>query len=256
MAMSYSFVDNKLYGTDDINNITKNLVGGGIAPFPTKDSYSISDLNSLSSAVVESGVCRDGFKCSLSGNVVTIAEGVLYFENGVCLTVDEGGYEVEVMPSTAGYICAHFDDEKQEAEIIFCTQLPSIGFNVMLAEISAEGVISDKRVFARSKIGTLGTNSKVTFTSSAENNCRYSGDLSRFNYALLLGTTYGGSYIYFGVFDIKTGRMVFAIEATTGTWSKPHYEGYVGPDGMRTLSLEIIDGELYVSREGVTVILV
>ncbi len=250
MAISYSFVDNKLYGTDDINNITKNLVGGGVAPFPSKESYSLSDLNSLTSALVDSGICHDGLKCSMVGGIVTVSEGILYFENGVCLTVGEDGYEVEIAPSTSGYICAHFDDAKQEADIMFYESLPTSGFNVLLAEISADGIVSDKRTFARSKVGTLGRNCMVTFIPSEENNYRYSGDLSKFNYALLLGTRPpGGTYTYYGTFDLRAGKFIYAIE-TDG-----YYKGYIR-DSVYNLSMEIIDGELYVSKKGVKVILV
>ena len=250
MAISYSFVDNKLYGTDDINNITKNLVGGGVAPFPSKSSYSLSDLNSLTSALVDSGVCHDGLKCSVSDGAVKVSEGILYFQNGVCLTVDKGGHEVQITPETAGYIAAHFDDSNQTADIIFCAKLPSSGFNVLLAEISADGTVLDKRTFARSKVGTLGENCMVTFIPSEENNCRYSGDLSKFNYALLLGTRPpGGSFTFYGTFDLRAGKFIYAIE-TDG-----YYKGYIR-DSVYNLSMEIIDGELYVSKKGVKVILV
>lgn len=255
MAISYSFVDNKLYGTDDINNITKNLVGGGVAPFPTKDSYSLSDLNSLTSALVESGVCCDGLRCSISGGSVTVSEGILYFENGVCLTVDEEGYEIEITSETKGYVCAHFDDASQEADIKFCTDIPQSGFYVLLAEISADGIVSDKRNFARSKVGTLGTNCSVLFIPTEENNYRYKGDLSRFNYALLLGKEKNAeTNLFYGVYNLKEQKFEYVIRAAkSGT--APYYKGYV-TDSTTGLIVSVTNGELYVSETGTQVLLV
>ena len=86
--IKHSFIDNALYGTEDVNNITKNLVGAGIAPFPTKDTYTAEDLNGLTSALVGSGTSLDGCKCTVSGTTVTVAPGIIYFSNGVVMTVD------------------------------------------------------------------------------------------------------------------------------------------------------------------------
>ena len=39
MAFLYSFSDDILYGTDDINSITARLMGAGVSPFDKKESY-------------------------------------------------------------------------------------------------------------------------------------------------------------------------------------------------------------------------
>ncbi|MBE7024242.1 MAG: hypothetical protein E7412_07250, partial [Ruminococcaceae bacterium] len=97
MAILYSFLDNVSYGTDDINNITRRLVGAGVAPFPAKDSYSTSDLNLLTEAVAASGVMLDGCKCSLlcngDTNEISVAQGIVYFDNGATLEVDSEGFQ-------------------------------------------------------------------------------------------------------------------------------------------------------------------
>ena len=109
MAIKYNFVDNKVYGPEDINDITRSLVGAGIAPFLAKDNYNVSDLNLLTSALVETGTSLDGCKCSIE-NVGTeemsahVAQGLVFFESGVRLEVDVDGYSVSVTPNTSGYI--------------------------------------------------------------------------------------------------------------------------------------------------------
>ncbi len=257
MGIKYSFVDNAVYGTEDINDITKSITGAGVAPFISKDSYNVSDLNALTSALVESGTQLDGCKCSVENAgtpemTIKVSQGIIFFESGVRMTVDEEGYIVSVTPSTAGYVFAHYNPSLQKADIVFGTELPTDGEYVKLAKISADGTISDKRAFARSKVGTLGENCVVSFTPSAENNYRYSGDLSKFNYALLLGTEAVADSYYFGVFDIKTRRVVFGIRAEAS--NAPYYRGYVTSDTLGA-TIEIVDGELHVGINGATVIL-
>ena len=41
MGFKYSFIDSEVYGTEDVNAITSNLVGAGVAPFLSKESYSV-----------------------------------------------------------------------------------------------------------------------------------------------------------------------------------------------------------------------
>ncbi len=257
MGIKYSFIDNAVYGVDDINDITRSVVGAGVAPFVSKDSYNVSDLNVLTSALVEAGTQLDGCKCSVENAGTTemtikVSQGIIFFESGVRMTVDEEGYTIPITPNTAGHVFAHYNPSLQKADIVFGAELPTDGEYVNLAKISADGKISDKRAFARSKVGTLGENCVVSFTASAENNCRYSGDLSKFNYVLLLGTIISTSYICYGVFDLKKREVVFGISAERG--STPYYRGYIR--NTLDITIEIIDGELYVGKEGVTVILV
>ena len=163
MGLHYSFVDDESYGTEDINNITGELTGAGIAPFPTKDSYSTSDLNGLTSALVGSGTSLDGCKCTYSAEsgTVTVAQGIIFFGNGTRLRVDADGYSVGVTDGAAGYVYAVCNTAVQTAEIKFAAALPISGDYVALCELTADGNIYDKRVFARSKVATFGTNATM-----------------------------------------------------------------------------------------------
>ncbi len=169
MAIKYSFVDGALYGTEDINDISRNLVGAGVMPFLSKDSYNVSDLNVMTSALTEAGTSLDGCKCS-SENVgtedmcVSVGQGIIFFESGVRLTVDEAGYTVAATPNTEGYVFAHFSPSLQKADIEFAAELPTNGEIVLLAELSADGSVRDKRVFARSKVATFGSNATSTIS--------------------------------------------------------------------------------------------
>lgn len=158
MAITYSFIDNETYGTDDINAITASLTGAGVAPFTSKSSYTAADLNGLTSAITGGGANLGGCLCTKSGTTVTVSEGIIFFENGARLTVDSDGYTVTVPESTAGVIYACFNNSTQTADILFAQTLPTSGYIVKLAAVSATGVLTDCRTYARSKVATFGAN--------------------------------------------------------------------------------------------------
>lgn len=167
MAITYSFIDSVTYGTDDINDITRSLVGAGVAPFLSKDSYNTSDLNVMTSALVGEGVQLGGCEVSIQNAatqemIATVAQGIIFFESGVRLTVDSDGYTLSVVPNTKGYVFAHHNTALQTAEILFAAELPTDGEYVLLAEVSSVGKVTDKRRFAESKVATLGKNAIKT----------------------------------------------------------------------------------------------
>ncbi len=270
MAITYSFVDGASYGPEDINSITSSLVGAGVAPFLTKDSYNVSDLNVLTEALVEEGVQLEGCKCAVS-NVgaqnmsVSVGQGIVFFASGARLEVDSDGYTVAVTPNTAGYIYAYFNSALQTADILFAEELPTDGESVVLAQLTVDGVLKDKRVFARSKIGTMGTNIALTvgFTPLDEPVLYWEAgslvsyilsrvedvNLSKFNFAQVctdgvLGGSNTSNILGFGewtaFFDINDGTIkyglhdgnVWAANCLYYTSSTTRYE------------LEIIEGKL------------
>ncbi len=234
MGFTYSFTDNTVYGTEDINDITKSLVGAGVAPFVSKDSYKVSDLNVLTSALVGEGVQLEGCKCTLYNKgtqnmTVTVAQGIVFFENGVRLTVDSDGYAVAVTSNTAGFVYAFYNQALQTADILFSVSIPENGGYVCLAEISADGEITDKREFARSKVATLGKNAvyngqmqKIEHylyeQDSKTAKARYAVkkaevDLSRFRYVLINSRQmHEGRPSQGGIFDIAAKQFLFCHE--------------------------------------------
>lgn len=216
MAFTYSFIDNAVYGTDDINDIAKSLTGAGIAPFVSKDSYSASDLNTLTAELVETGVSLEGCRVKAENPAttemtVTVAQGIVFFENGARLTVDAEGYALAVTPNTAGYIYAYFNQALQKAGIAFESELPQDGEYVLLAELSENGELTDKRTFARSKIATMGKNVTLNmhFSNMEHTLIRTEGntsfyavahiqgvDLSNFNYVMLVCGSLTGTEEY------------------------------------------------------------
>lgn len=236
MGIKYSFVDSVVYGAEDINDITRSITGAGVAPFLSKDSYDVSDINVMTQALVEAGVQLDGCKCSIknAGTAemsVEIAQGIVFFESGVRLEIDAEGFVVAVEPNTAGYVFANYRPALQKAEIAFAAEIPDTGETVVLAQVLQNGTIRDIRSFARSKIATVGTNVMIkrAFERLEEPiehkegryiTAKVSGiDLNRFNYAVLVSTNkYDDVFEYFPslgyssvFFDIKNQNVIFAV---------------------------------------------
>lgn len=225
MGFTYSFVDNKSYGVDDINGIVSSLVGAGVAPFTSKSSYTPSEINSLTSAVVTKGVQLDGCKCIKLGTTsVKISQGIVFFENGVTLTVDSSGYTISISSNATGYIIAEYDVSLQTAKIGFKSTLPASGIFVKLARL-ASGELIDERKFCRAKFGSIGKNACLftypktchpqlhtpnIFDSSYETyiTAKLVGvDLSVFNY-LVSGYRYKSNTGNLVLFDLKANKFI------------------------------------------------
>lgn len=251
MGVLCSFVDNTSYGTEDINDIARSLVGAGIAPFVSKNSYTVSDINALTKALAGSGVQLNGCKCSCTVSSgtrrITVNEGIMFFENGVRLEVDSSGYSLSTQATAPGYVYGYFDEALQIGQILFSKEVPKSGCVVELAYIDSSNNVSDRRLFARSKIGTLGSNITLeldfipksymdgdepyaTTTVNAVVHSRYSlgtvnVDLSKFNYVLIIMS---GAKEVAAAFSLEKGLLF-------GDW---YYNGSV------TYGLEMVNGTL------------
>ena len=149
------------YGVDDVNAIVSNLVGAGVAPFPSGDTYDVSELNSLTSALVAEGTSLDGLKVSFAENKIHIAQGIGYFENGATIVVDSDGEELDYTVAETLYVYAEYNQALNTCGFRASESEPSKGtgiYTLMLATIAADGTVTDKRVFAQSKVATWGKN--------------------------------------------------------------------------------------------------
>lgn len=264
MAFTYSFIDNKIYGTDDISDITKCLTGAGVAPFVSKESYSVSELNTLTAEMAESGVSLDGCKCTAENlgtaeMTVTVGPGIVFFDSGVRLTIDADGYVLPVTPSTEGFVFAYFSPTLQKADIVFAVELPADGEYVLLSELSISGKLTDKRSFARSKIGTLGSNVLIERSFEVMENTPieidgknlYTAayipgvDLSCFNYALLIRgeLTANGNPPTMCLLDLRGGRLPVSISGSTA-WVSNQFETVI--NYYLYYRLEVYDGKLCI----------
>lgn len=241
MGFKYSFIDSEVYGTEDVNAITSSLVGAGVAPFLAADSYSVSDLNALTSAIAEPGAELGGCKCTgvysnsaLIG--VNVSKGIVYFESGVRLAVDEEGVSLAVADGTAGYVYAYFSPSLQVAKVEFAAELPSDGEIVLLARVDENGRVWDERTFARSKIATIGANliiekeferiEPVLYEKEDESHSWYivaeinGVNLSQHSYIMV--NKKDNNFFAFAFYDIKNDKILISAETPNhGSYTVP-----------------------------------
>lgn len=157
--MNVTFLGGKTYGVDDLNDAVAKLVGVGVAPFTSKDSYNYEDLNSLTASITEEGTSLDGLKVTAADGIVTISEGIAYFENGITVEITEPK-QIEYVSNTA-YVFFKYDVSLHLATIEVSEtdydKDDTYNYYIPLALVNGS-VVTDRRSYARSKIATFGTN--------------------------------------------------------------------------------------------------
>ncbi len=150
MGYKYSFVDNEIYGTDDINAVISRLTTKGVAVCPEGRSV-VDAMNQVVSELAEPGVEFDtgSLKVSADGDNIKIARGTAFFDDGVCFMVDDEGITLPMQKGT--YVYLYRDGNRNSCYPCQEEELPQSGY-VLLAQISGDGVVSDKREFAVSKL--------------------------------------------------------------------------------------------------------
>lgn len=127
MAYSYDFKDNVVYGADDINAIRTSILTAGV----------IEETDTSCKVVAE-------------GDGVKIAGGQAVFSDGCRIAVDSEGVLKEITPGVVNYVYFLNNTLAGICEVVTETSYPEGDF-VMLAEIDAEGNVSDRREFAQLK---------------------------------------------------------------------------------------------------------
>ncbi len=128
MAYSFDFKDNILYGAEDINAIRSSLMTKGVVG-ETNDSLKVLKGE--------------------EGSII-ISEGQAIFEEGCRLAVDSDKVILEYPTGVKNYVYLYNNKLASVCEIVVSQTEPT-GDYVMLAEISAEGEITDKREFTELK---------------------------------------------------------------------------------------------------------
>ncbi|MBR4030491.1 MAG: hypothetical protein IKJ06_03750 [Clostridia bacterium] len=154
MSYTYSFFDNQTVGAFELNNITKLFVSKGIEDtFENGVPYSISKLNDIIYSKGGAGVVpqnNDTLKVTVADGVATINTGTAFFEDGTIITIVEPE-ELIIEGEGKHYVYLKSSVEENKAYPVISTTAPSGNF-VPLAEISEDGVVSDKRCYAKGKV--------------------------------------------------------------------------------------------------------
>ncbi len=162
MGYKYSFFDNQLIGADELNKaLTYMVAGNGVSPvFNAVDgTYPVSQINDINLNLVAGGVvpASDSTCCvtKIADGEVFISPGVAFFDNGTTIEIDSSG---EVLNYTAGvvnyiYLISSMSEMKAYPA---CTMEEMTdgadNYYILLAEISAEGAVTDRRIYAKGKV--------------------------------------------------------------------------------------------------------
>ena len=154
MAYTYSFFDDQTAGAEKLNKWTSLFVTEGVADcFEDGVPYSLSKLNDMVRNNCSSGVVPESdntLKVTLTGDKVSIAPGVAFFEDGSVIEITSTEV-LSFVPGKKQYVYLKSSVSENRAYPVVSEAEP--GYNcVPLAEISESGDLADKRMYAKGKV--------------------------------------------------------------------------------------------------------
>ena len=269
MSYKYSFADNEIYGADDLNAVTKRLVSSGVADsFEDGVAYNVSKLNESGEVIYTSGVVPEScltlkVVASTEGRIM-INPGIAFFDDGSVIEIEAGGEELSYTPGVKNYVYLKNDLQNNNISYPYCgTEAPQGDF-VLLAEIDENGVIFDKRVYAKGKLpgyqsvsgNIMRIQDGMTITSDStqsfiEGSATFDIGNNNFQYILSLPTD--GSSECLGMYNIadKTyaGFAYYSDNyvACNNTGLYTYCDRYVSTNIYRTIRLSLENGVLTVN---------
>ena len=157
MAYSYLFFDNQMIGAEDMNRAVQLFVSGGVADHFQNDlPYSISKLGDMIFANASTGIVPETnqtLRVEAADGTAYIQPGVAFFDDGTVITVES----TETVAYTAGqtaYIYLKSDVQENRAYPAASAEMPT-GNVVLLAEITPDGQVIDRRRYARGKVPSM-----------------------------------------------------------------------------------------------------
>lgn len=157
--MSDSFLNNQEVTEEDLNQIAIDLGYAEYSHFPEDPPQSaVSALNQITGDLTGAGLLMIGNRCkaSLSGNIISVQDGVCVFANGAKKRL-ESAVSIDYIPDTTNYIYFLNDTAGNKISLINSSEMPAVSDDyVMLATIQDKKVI-DKRKLSTSKVADFGS---------------------------------------------------------------------------------------------------
>lgn len=150
MGYKYSFADNAVYGSDDINAAISRLTTKGVTVYPTDENL-IDAMNDITSEVATSGVDFNKYSClvTIEDENIKISAGTAFFDDGMSIVIDSDGVTLALEYNVYVYLLR--DVNRNSCYPCVSAELPESGY-VLLAYIDESGNITDKREYAVSKL--------------------------------------------------------------------------------------------------------
>lgn len=149
MGYKCRFLDNASYTAQDVNSAFCGITGSGTMFSDTGDT--LDDFNTAFSELVGAGTQLCGCKAEKDGEKYKIGAGVCFLADGSQIEFDEDGYEFKPIDGEKCYVYIRRNIISNSIDIVVSENECS-SEDVPIAEISAEGEITDTRTFAEAKI--------------------------------------------------------------------------------------------------------
>ncbi len=150
--MSEVYLDNQEVTTEELNNIAIDL---GIPEFNGfgESKFGVDLLNRITADLSGKGVLNILEKCKpiLTDNTLSIAPGVIVFESGAKLRLEDYVSVAVEDVTTKSYVYAVHSSARNTVTLNIETAELTSGDYVLLCEIE-NGTMTDKRLFARSRL--------------------------------------------------------------------------------------------------------
>lgn len=227
MSIKCVFMDNEVYGADDVNQIFSRLTTQGVSLFKYTDGDNpLLDLNTAVAGYVTPGV--DSFNndsCKVyydsSNDRFFIHTGLAFMNDGSVIEINDEDYDItsEVKaiqfenPDASVYV--YFKRFPEENTIKICVDMSEENLAdesvVTLAVISGESAVSDLREYAHTKVAPCSENIIITgIMQHPEFYSTYKGD--RRKVYEIDGVFRGARYVYMVQKQSKGPRGSYAIE--------------------------------------------
>lgn len=161
---SVNFLANQYVSDVDINAVGYNLANTVYTSFANDTVYGVNELNAITSHMMNKGVKRNyKNECAVSLNegIVHIDSGLVFFENGATMAIDEEGIDLTVEDTEQQYIYLFFDEALNVAGAR-CAALPEANVSYVILGTVANGVVTQDRTFAYLNTDVKGTNEVLT----------------------------------------------------------------------------------------------
>ena len=262
----YTFFDNQLIGVDQLNEITKRLVTGGISSVYSGADFNVSEINDSNMALLTGGVVPGNdmnLKVSAIGSGrYLINSGLCFFDNGTSMEVLSGGEEISVPSGSTRHIYLTSDKNQMKCYPEILSSPKQSGQFVYLAVVNSDGSIADKRTYARGKVpGFYASTENLEVNVSKEYskaevtrsmNIEIPVGNGNFKHLVIEGNLdrYGSSGLIYCEFENGVGVNVVSMSAERGAGQMYLYSNHYAGDLKITSDITLNNGKLTMAASG------
>ena len=164
MAYKCLFLDNDVYTAQDVDDAISNICADGISGYPFDES-ALSGLNTAIAELALQGVSYKGTSCRLVkvGTTYKISQGAAFMYDGTQIIFDSDGYVIAPQAGVKQYVYLERDVLHNTINVVVSRQAGGQN-TVPIAEIAANGAITDRRRFASANIGIMAEPKNISVT--------------------------------------------------------------------------------------------